>query len=181
MLDISTLHKIKEGDVQAFESLFKQYYAPLCLYAAGITGRIDIAEEIVQELFYVFWKERERLRVLQSVKAYLYGSVRNRSLQYCEHLGVENRYREMASVSGNISPRTPHELMEYKELQYLINRTLRKLPGRRRKIFRMHRVDGKKYAEIAEELSLSVKTIEAEMTQALQALRKDIEKYIKGK
>ena len=66
---------------------------------------------------------------------------------------------------------------EYKELEALINRTLNKLPERRLRIFRMQRFEGKKYAEIASALSLSVKTVEAEMTKALQTLRKEIENY----
>ena len=52
--DLFVLTKIKEGDVKAFEGIFRLYYSPLCLYAAGITGNRDVAEEIVQELFYVF-------------------------------------------------------------------------------------------------------------------------------
>ena len=67
---------------------------PLCMFAASITGRMDIAEEIVQELFYVFWKERERLQLFHTIKSYLYGAVRNQSLQYWEHQDVRNRYRD---------------------------------------------------------------------------------------
>ena len=54
MKDLLTLTKIKNGDVNAFEQVFCLYYMPLCIFAASITGRMDIAEEIVQELFYVF-------------------------------------------------------------------------------------------------------------------------------
>lgn len=177
--DLFVLTKIKEGDVKAFEGIFRQYYSPLCLYAASITGQMDVAEEIVQELFYVFWKEKDKLQLFHSIKSYLYGAVRNQSLQYCEHLEVRNRYRETI-VSGNNEARSsdPQDQIEYKELQNLINKTLEKLPKRRLCIFRMHRFQGKKYAEIASTLSLSVKTVEAEMTKALQALRKEIEKYM---
>jgi RNA polymerase sigma-70 factor (ECF subfamily) len=176
--DISVLKKIKEGDVYTFEKVFRLYYSPLCLYAAGITGKMYIAEEIVQELFYVCWKEREKLQILHSLKSYLYGAVRNRSLQYIEHREVTNRHREMILLKTNDNnTSTPQDLLEYKELEDLINRTLDKLPERRLRIFRMHRFEGKKYAEIASELSLSVKTVEAEMTKALQILRKEIENY----
>ena len=68
--DLFVLTKIKEGDVKAFEGIFRLYYSPLCLYAAGITGNRDVAEEIVQELFYVFWKEKEKLQVFLSLKSY---------------------------------------------------------------------------------------------------------------
>lgn len=70
MLDeLLILKKIKEGDIKAFEELFRRYYFPLCCYAAGITGQMAVAEEIVEELFYVLWKERVRLQIFQSVKA----------------------------------------------------------------------------------------------------------------
>ncbi len=175
--DVLIVKSIKEGDIKAFESVFKQYYHPLCMYAASLTGRMDAAEEIVQELFYICWKEREHLQMFHSLKSYLYAAVRNNSFQYLEHQEVKNRYREVvlsAEQNGNSSPL---EQMEYKELQSIINRTLLHLPERRQRIFRMHRFEGLKYAEIATELSLSVKTVEAEMTKALQALRKEIENY----
>ena len=79
-MDLFVLKKIKEGDIKAFESIFRLYYTPLCLYATSITGELEVAEEIVQDLFYVFWKERESLPILRSIKNYLYGATRNRSL-----------------------------------------------------------------------------------------------------
>lgn len=154
-------------------------YAPLRLYAASITGEPDVAEEIVEELFYVFWKDREKLEIFHSVKNYLYRSVRNRSIQYCEHQDVRRRYQDaILSVPVNIASPDPQEQIEYKELQQIINRTLEKLPERRLHIFRLHHTEGKKYSEIASLLSLSVKTVEKEMTRALRTLRKEIENYI---
>lgn len=176
--ELFVLKKIKEGDIKAFERVFRLYYSPLCLYAVSITGRMDAAEEIVQELFYVFWKERETLQILYSLKSYLYGATRNKALQYCEHLEVRERHREaVLSREQEEKPSDPQDMLEYKELETLINRTLKKLPERRLRIFRMHRFEGKKYAEIASALSLSIKTVEAEMTKALQTLRKEIENY----
>lgn len=176
--DLSILKKIREGDIGTFEKVFRLYYSPLCLYAAGITGKMYVAEEIVQDLFYVLWKNREDINIYHSLKNYLYGAVRNRSLQYCEHQEVKNRHRETVWAKEEESrEENPQDVLEYRELEELINRTLDKLPERRLRIFRMHRFEGKKYTEIASELSLSVKTIEAEITKALQMLRKEIENY----
>ena len=103
MLDeLMILARIKEGDIKAFEGIFRRYYSPLCWYAAGITGDTASAEEIVEELFYVLWKNRERLQVFQSVKSYLYRSVRNEAVQFCEHQEVKERYR--ASVRTESGP-----------------------------------------------------------------------------
>lgn len=114
--ELMILARIKEGDIKAFEGIFRRYYSPLCWYAAGITGDTASAEEIVEELFYVLWKNRERLQVFQSVKSYLYRSVRNEAV-----------------------------------------------PMPRRSL----------------SLSLSVKTVEAEMTKVLRTLRNEIDNYIR--
>lgn len=70
MLDeLLILKKIKEGDIKAFEELFRRYYFPLCCYAAGITGQMAVAEEIVEELFYVLWKKGCAYRFSSPLKA----------------------------------------------------------------------------------------------------------------
>lgn len=177
--DLLILAKIREGDIKAFEEVFRRYYSPLCWYAASITDSMEVAEEIVEDLFYRFWKERETLPVFRSMKNYLYTAVRNQSLQYGEHQEVRNRYREFVlSRLNDIHHDTPQEQMEYSELQKLIDTTLAGFPERRRRIFCMHRMEGRKYVEIASLLSLSVKTVEAEMTKALKVLRIEIENYI---
>ena len=140
MLDeLMILARIKEGDIKAFEGIFRRYYSPLCWYAAGITGDTASAEEIVEELFYVLWKNRERLQVFQSVKSYLYRSVRNEAVQFCEHQEVKERYRaSVRTESGPGYSSDPHAHLEYEELRTLIRHTLDKQPRRRQQIFRMH-------------------------------------------
>lgn len=101
------------------------------------------------------------------------------SLQYLEHRGSTIPIPEygFSRREPESESYTPQDQLEYKELQSLVNRALGKLPERRLRIFQMHRFEGMKYAEIASSLSLSIKTVEAEMTKALQTLRKEIENY----
>ena len=182
LTELMILAKIKEGDIRAFEEVFRRYYSPLCWYAAGITGDTESAEEIVEELFYTLWKNREQLQVLQSVKSYLYRAVRNEAIQYCEHQEVKERYQTSVQTEKESEASIdPHWQMEYKELQTLVQQALSKLPDRRRRIFTMHRMQGMKYAEIALALSLSVKTVEAEMTKVLHTLRVEIDNYIQSR
>lgn len=170
--------KIKEGNIKAFEEVFKQYYFPLLVYSFSIVNRKEIAEEIVQEFFYKWWKEREKIEISRSIKNYLFRAVRNQSIQYCEHCRVENRHgekiTELSSGNYNISP---EDELEIKELEKIISDTLKKLTDRQQNIFKMHRYDGLKYKEIAQNMSLSIKSIEAEMSKAYAVLRKEIEKY----
>ena len=114
------------------------------------------------------------------MKSYLYRSVRNEAVQFCEYQEVKERYRaSVRTESGPGYSSDPHAHLEYEELQTLIRHTLDKQPRRRQQIFRMHRMEGKKYAEIALSLSLSVKTVEAEMTKVLRTLRNEIDNYIR--
>ena len=176
--DLFLFKKIKEGNIETFEKVFKENYSPLLYFSAGITGRIDVAEEIIQELFYQIWKEREKINILSSLKGYLYSAVRNRSLQYCERLRNENIYKEsIQSAPLSSSENSPQENLEASELEGIIRQTMAKMPERRLRIFKMHRFENRRYSEIAENLSVSVKTVEAEMTKALKSLRKDIEYY----
>jgi RNA polymerase sigma-70 factor (ECF subfamily) len=175
--DFLILNRIKEGDIRAFEMIFRHYYHSLCLYAFSITERKDISEEVVQDVFYNLWKGREQISILGSLKNYLYGAVKNHSLRYREHLRVQETHRDYVLSGNPESVQSPHELLEYKELMNIIQNILNKLPERRKQIFQMHRMEGKKYKEIADFYSISVKTVEAEMTKAYQALRQGVEKY----
>ncbi|MDO9680140.1 MAG: RNA polymerase sigma-70 factor [Bacteroidales bacterium] len=176
--DLFLFKKIKEGNIETFEKVFKENYSPLLYFSAGITGRIDVAEEIIQELFYQIWKEREKINILSSLKGYLYSAVRNRSLQYCERLRNENIYKESIKAAPlSSSENSPQDNLEAGELEGIIRQTMDKMPERRLKIFKMHRFENRRYSEIAENLSVSVKTVEAEMSKALKSLRKDIEYY----
>ena len=172
-IDLLIFNKIKDGNIRAFETLFRTYYEPLCRYACQLVQNMDTAEEIVQDLFYVLWKkERENLQVFTSVNGYLYRSVKNNSLQHLEQERVRDDYRKMYAENAVIETSTPQEELEYKELEQQIQEVLYHLPERRQMIFQMHRMEGKKYNEIARELQLSVKTVEAEMSKALRELRK---------
>ena len=175
--DLIEFQKIKGGDIKTFEKVFRQYYTPLKQYAFSITGQKEAAEEVIQDTFYMIWKDRGKIQILQSFHSYLYKSVRNRSLQYLEHLHVREQYQEnvlMQNISA-VEP-SPDELLEYKELEKILAQTLQKLPERCRQIFQMHRINGIKYKDIAASLSISVKTVEADMTKAYRALRKEVDR-----
>jgi RNA polymerase sigma-70 factor (ECF subfamily) len=145
----------------------------------SITGSAANAEDIVQDLFYTLWKERERLNILYSLKNYLYKAVRNRSLHFLEKQKTHKRTDEQIIVGSTESTDiNPLSSLEYKELNEVVQRCMKQLPERRQVIFRLHRFEDKKYAEIADSLGVSVKTVEAEMSKALKLLKKEIEHYI---
>lgn len=177
--DILLLSKIRNSDIAAFKEVFDKYYAPLCMYASCILKDSNNAEEIVQELFYVIWKNRSSLPVLHSLRGYLYNAVRNQSIQYLEHNNVVNRYKtsEKKNQRDDDSSPDPQQQIEMSELEELIKTTLARLPERCRQIFFMQRTEDKKYKEIADTLQISVKTVEADITKTLKTLKAEIETY----
>ena len=93
MLNNSQLHRIKSGDEQAFEKLFKAQYPALCGYARKYLEDLDQAEEVVQEMFFNFWQKREKIEINISAEAYLFRSVRNSCLNYLKHLKIREEHR----------------------------------------------------------------------------------------
>jgi len=178
LTDFYIQKKIQGGDIGEFERLFTKYYGPLCHHADKIVKDMDTAEDLVQEFFYHFWKNRESFSPKLSLNAYLYHSIRNNALHYLEHLTVRKSYAEhIISEFQDTMPAPVQTDVELNDLGNLINVTLTKMPERCSRIFRMNRFEGKKYREIAEILSISVKTVEADMGKALHLFRKSLKEY----
>lgn len=169
--------RIKNDDLAEFEKLFKSFYSPLCHYAYKFLKDMDIAEEIVQEFFYNYWKNRQTMDIQISIKSYMYRAIRNNSLKYIEHLKVVRKYEQNFIETNSANPGIDTNELEIKELNNIIEATLNELPERCSLIFKLSRFEGLKYNEIAEKLSISIKTVEANMGKALQLFRKNLKQY----
>jgi RNA polymerase sigma-70 factor, ECF subfamily len=170
--DSEIVRRIRQGDKQEFEKLFRSSYASLVRYAKTILRDHDTAEEIVQELFFRLWQDRGSLSIESSLNGYLFRSVHNRSLHYIEHQKVVDRHAGEIAASAVETAEPVTEEIYYSELQSKVARVLDKLPEKCRIIFRMSRFEGLKYNEIAAKLSVSLKTVESNMGKALKEFRK---------
>ncbi len=173
-----SLKRIQTGDLKEFERLFKELYAPLCSYASKILGDNDKAEEIVQDIFYGIWKNKEKLEIKVSFKSYLYKSVQNNCMQVIQHHYVEDKYKQHVVNNVVEFQMDPIQEMELAEMNHVIEQTLESLPEKCKEIFSMSRFDGLKYKEIALKLNISIKTVEANMGKALNAFRQNLKQYV---
>lgn len=173
-----SIRQISLGDLKAFEALFRQNYQILCSYSMKFVSDTITAEEIVQDLFYTLWEKREELQINTSVKSYLFTAVHNRCLKFIQHHAVEQKYRSYYLRHESEIDSEPNDSAELSEMQQIINHTLDSLPERCGRIFRLNRFEGLKYHEIAEKLSISVKTVEASMGKALKILRKNLKDFV---
>jgi RNA polymerase sigma-70 factor (ECF subfamily) len=173
-LDSEIAGRIRKGDKEQFESLFRSSYVSLVKYAKTLIKDQETAEEIVQDLFVRLWQNKERLKIESSLNGYLFRAVHNKCLHYIDHRKVVERHAEEIASSQSDATEDPSEILHYKDLQARIARVLERLPERCGKIFCMSRFEGMKYSEIAEKLSVSVKTVEASMGRALKEFRKEL-------
>jgi len=170
--DTEIIRRIRQGDKGQFESLFRSSYVSLVKYAKTLVKDHDTAEEIVQDLFFRLWQDKEKLNIESSLNGYLFRAVHNRCLHWLDHNRVIGKYADEISYRQPENVENPADIIFFKELQLKIMRVLERLPERCSKIFCMNRFEGLKYTEIAEKLSVSVKTVEANMGRALKEFRK---------
>lgn len=177
--DKKLIKKVKKrDDIKSFEILFKDYYEELCLYANHYLQNLDMAEEAVQDIFFNIWENRDHIQIKESVKSYLYISTRNKCLKLIRSQNMANQYSDYIKNTPPEQVSTPVDELTAKELNVLIERTLKELPDRAREIFKMNRFQGLKYKEIANQLSISVKTVEANMGKALKIFRKNLNEFL---
>ena len=170
--DSEIIRRIRQGDKQEFEKLFRSSYVSLVRYAKTILKDHDTAEEIVQDLFFRLWQDRSNITIESSLNGYLFRSVHNKSLHFIEHQKVIDRHAGEIAASADETAEPVTDAIYYSELQSKVARVLERLPERCSVIFRMSRFEGLKYNEIAEKLSVSLKTVEANMGKALKEFRK---------
>lgn len=174
--DLNLFDQLKHGDRKAFETLFKTWYAPLCLYAQSIVHDRDEVEEIVQSFFVKLWERKATLDINTSVKNYLFSAVKNHCFNYIKHQKIKLKHQDYTLQHAEQPIDATDYCMET-ELMEKIEASIEALSPRRREIFLLSRNKGLKYREIAEELGISIKTVETQMGQALKELREKLESY----
>lgn len=176
--DINLLtHGLKQGDRAVFDQIFRLYYAQLTNYCMQYVSDRDIAEDLVQSFFVKLWIRHKDFDIKTSLKSYLFKSVCNQAYSYLawqKHQKEQNKKAAEKLLVNELN--NPFEKLNEKEMDALIQEAIESLPEKRREVFLMSRNEGLKNKEIAERLNISVKTVENQMTKALDHLRKIIEK-----
>lgn len=171
-IDDHLIKQFKQGDVKAYEQIFRTYYPALCLFALKFLKDKEEAEEVVQDLFCKLWEKRKELAITTSLKSYLYGAIRINSIRKLQSESLHHSHHE--EILRLSSSKEFVDDLERNELQSRIHQCIANLPEQRRKVFELSRFQDKKYKEIAEEMAISVKTVENHMGKALKFLREHL-------
>jgi len=169
---------LQAGDITAFEMIFKTYYQSLCNYAYSFVHDRDEAEEIVQSTFLSIWEKRDNISIHTGVKPYLYAMVRNASLNVLKHEKIKQQHATVELAVAERSSESVSRTVMASELEDRIQKALTKLPEQCRLVFKLSRFEELKYAEIAEQLNISVKTVENQMGKALKIMREQLKDYL---
>lgn len=166
---------VKEGDAEAFKTLFLKYYKPMCMYLRSYTNDLDSAQEIAQVSFIKFWEKRNEIKIHTSFKSYIF------KMGYYQFLENLRKNKNQITLLDELKHQViiDEEHRSKKEQEYTNKRLkniISTLPSRCQEVLRL-RLQGYKYKEIATKLDISVKTVESQMRIAFIKIRDDFGEY----
>lgn len=171
--DLELFERIKRDDLKAYEAVFRQYYQQLYRFAYNYLRDQVPSEEMAQEVFLYIWEKRGQIEIKTTLKTYLYSAIKNKCLNYIKYeLPRKNELEE--SHLAMMMVNQPEREEDSERMRRHIDAAVNELPTKCRHIFMLSRNAGLTYEEIAEELELSVKTVENQMSIALKKLRESL-------
>ncbi|MCT4589544.1 MAG: RNA polymerase sigma-70 factor [Carboxylicivirga sp.] len=175
------ISQLQSGNKAAFEYIFKSYYDSLCLYSYRYVKDKVLAEDVVADFFERFYNKRLQLNVNVSIRSYLFTSIRNLSLNSIRdqknNLSIDEIEPDESSDILGVKPKDFSSLLD-EDVQAKIEEAINLLPDQCRLIFQMSRFQKMKYKEISDELDISVKTVETQISRALKKLRTELKDYL---
>jgi RNA polymerase sigma-70 factor, ECF subfamily len=179
------LNDLKKGNQDAYTLIFNEYFSRLSQFAATYVIDRSEAKNIVQDVFVKLWETRQNIRENTSILSYLLTITRNSCLDFLKHKQVEYKYQKLVVKNHNelelnyyALKRLEIDLLDYNEIEQIIERTLSALSPQCQQVFRMSRFENLSNPEIAEKLEIGIKAVEANITRALKIFRNELKDYI---
>jgi len=169
--DYTLADNIRKNNENAFKTLFERYYKKLVDYTFSFTGNLQEAEDIVQQTFITLWTNRKKINTTKSIKSYLY------KITYNNYIDTYRKQKYKESFFDEIKERALRDRINNEEdiIEQRISKlkiVIESLPEKCKEILQMNKFQGLKYKEIADQLDISVKTVESHMHTAFKKIRK---------
>jgi RNA polymerase sigma-70 factor (ECF subfamily) len=175
LTDQSLAESIRNSNQGVFELVFNYYYSGLVVYADQIIKNMAVSEDIVQSVFMKLWETREAIEI-RSFRSYFIQCVKNRCIDHLRSQQTKQRLDNRIPDANNLV--MDEDLWTKNELSELLENSIEDLPPRCREIFKMSRYENLKIAEIADQLNISKRTVETQISKALKVLRVKLADYI---
>lgn len=170
--------RIKEGDKEAFNRLFRLKYEALWGFAKSYLGDTGRAEEVVSDLFVWLWLNREHITGIDSPEIYLFKSVKNRCLNALRNSNKIVPLDEHPTTTQLSADSTPLSRMEHEELSARLHKLIENLPAQQKQVFKMIKESGLSARQTAKILDLSQRTVETHLYKAVKKLEEEITLYL---
>jgi RNA polymerase sigma-70 factor (family 1) len=165
---------IEMGEEKAFDFFFRKYYAALCFFANSILHDEEVSKDLVQDCYVKLWNSHTVKERVDTVKSFLYTSVRNRCLDFLRKKKVMNKAELHLIRSNNNLDFDYFDEVAFAEMIREITEHIEELPSNLKKVFKLYYLEGKKYNQIATELSSSPEAVRKQKARALAILKKKI-------
>ncbi|RAJ11455.1 RNA polymerase sigma-70 factor [Arenibacter echinorum] len=176
--------QFKEGDRRAFEYYFKEYYNSIVGFGIQFIRDKDKAGSIAQDAFIKLWENREKVQKINGIRSFLYTSVKTDCLNLIRHNKVVRKYESKllhereSSLHTEILNSLNFDSVTFSELESLIEKSIEELPDKCKLVFVKKRFENKKNKEIADELGITLKAVEANITRATKFLKLRLSHYV---
>lgn len=166
------------ADDQSFDQIYLDHYPALHHYAYTMINDTAAADEMVQDVFLKILERPKPVMIHTSLKAYLYKSVYNECMNYFKHHKVKQKYQSQIFYEMDKYAEHPLNKLQYREFEQHLKKAINNLPEQCRTVFQLSRFEELKYAQIATQLGISIKTVDNQMCKALKKLRVQLADYL---
>lgn len=174
----------KGGEQTAFTYFYDKYFDQIKYFNIQFVHHQEEAENVAQEAFLNLWQNRENIETINGIPSFLYTSAKSKCLNLIRHNKVKDRFKDdllnqkERALDTEILNAIEFDTLEISELESIINKSIDDLPPKTKAVFIKKRFENKKNAEIAMEMQVSLKAVEAHMTKALKVLKSKLGNYL---
>jgi len=172
------IKKLKNGDKKAFEVVFEHYKNYLYLFIRKALPSEEDPEGIVQEVFISLWLNRANLDENKPLKPWLFTIAKNQIYDHLRKIYSKRKYLDSLLSDYSANPDSAANEVEYREFERYLSKKINQLPERRREIFKLSKLEGKSYREIATLLKISENTVDMQMRSANRAIYQAVKQYL---
>lgn len=179
-----TFESFKKGEEAAFTYFYNKYFRRIISFSEQFIYDKDEAENLTQEAFINLWQNRENIDSINGIQSFLYTYAKSKCLNFIRHNKVKDKFKndllnhKERELDIEILNSIQFDTLELTELERIINESINDLPPKTREVFIKKRFENKKNAEIAEEMQVTLKAVEAHMTKALKILKTKLSDYL---
>jgi RNA polymerase sigma-70 factor (ECF subfamily) len=180
LTDLELISLFSEGDEGAFTELYNRHWKQVLYYAAQKTGDMTAAEDIVQDVFVSLWKRKDQLQISSDFKNYLIVSIKYRVLNFLSRERTKRLVEEKNVLNYDILDDSTQQYLEFEELYSLLEDMIAQLPEKTALIYRMSKEQGMSHREIANEMCMTEKAVNASLVRTKRIFRAKLHIFLSG-